>query len=53
MGSDALADLAELIIAGDGDAASALTAKLLAEGLGARETSTGASCPAWTPSGRA
>ena len=34
MAPDALEDLAELIIAGDGDAAKALTARLLAEGLG-------------------
>ena len=45
MGSDAMAGLAELIIAGDGDAASALTAKLLAEGLGAREILDGGLMP--------
>jgi len=37
MGSDALSDLAELVIAGDGEAAKALTAKLIADGLGARQ----------------
>ena len=37
MGSDALGDLAELVIAGDGEAAKALTAKLIADGLGARQ----------------
>jgi 5-methyltetrahydrofolate--homocysteine methyltransferase len=37
MASDALSDLAELVIAGDGEAAKALTAKLIADGLGARQ----------------
>jgi len=37
MGSDALGDLAQFVIAGDGEAAKALTAKLIADGLGARQ----------------
>ena len=37
MAADALSDLAELVIAGDGEAAKALTAKLIADGLGARQ----------------
>jgi len=37
MAPDALGDLAQLVIDGDGEAAKALTAKLIADGLGARQ----------------
>jgi 5-methyltetrahydrofolate--homocysteine methyltransferase len=37
MASDALGDLAQLVIDGDGEAAKALTAKLIADGLDARQ----------------
>ena len=45
MGSEPLGDLAQLVIAGDGEAAKALTAKLIAEGLGAREILDGGLMP--------
>ena len=45
MGSDTLGDLSQLIIAGDGEAAKALTARLLAAGVGAREVLDGGLMP--------
>ena len=45
MGSEPLGDLAQLVIAGDGEAAKALTAKLIADGVGAREILDGGLMP--------